>query len=129
MLLEMTSMKLNDKITAISFVWWLLQGALLLLNELRVLFEYNYLNPSFFALSIFLVVISFLLRCVKNRKIVLLLSLLLLLYSVVSLIFLSALFILEARNNWIKIFLVVPILNILLSILLMYRSLRKEIKE
>lgn len=121
---------LNDKIIVISFVWWFLQGILLLLNELRVLFEYNYSISSFFFLSICLIVISVLLWCVKNKKIVLLFGILLLLYSVASLIFLGLLFIFwRSRNNWEGIFLVVPILNILLSTLLMHRSLRKEIKE
>lgn len=120
---------LNDNIMVISFVWWLLQGILLLLNELRVLFEYNHSTFSFFALCICLIVISFLLWYIKNKKIILLLSILLLLYSVASLIFLSILFILGSRNNWVGIFLVIPVLNILLSTLLILRMSRKEIKE
>jgi hypothetical protein len=120
---------LNNNIIVISFVWWLLQGVLLLLNELRVWLEYNHLTSSFFVLSICLIVISFLLWLIKNKKIVLLFSILLLLYSVVSLIFLSILFVLESHgNNLVGMFFVVPILNILLSIL-MLRVLRKEIKE
>ncbi len=121
---------LNDKIIVISFVWWLLQGVLLLLNELRVWLVYNYVMSSFLVLSICLIIVSFLLW-LKNRKIVLLLSISLLLYSVVSLIFLCVLFVLESHgNNWTVIFLVVPILNILLStlLMLMLRSSRKEIK-
>jgi hypothetical protein len=39
------------------------------------------------------------------------------------------LFILGSRNNWVGIFLVIPVLNILLSTLLILRMSRKEIKE
>jgi len=120
---------LNDKILVTSFIWWLLQGVLLLLNELRVWFEHNYLMPSFFSISICLIVISLLLWHIKNKKIILFLSILLLLYSLASLIFLSLLFLFWTRHNWLGIFLVVPILNIFLSVLLMNRCLRKEIEK
>jgi CHASE2 domain-containing sensor protein len=120
---------LNDNIIFISFVWWLLQGVSLLLNELRVWLEHNYLTHFLFVLGICLVVISFLLWFIKNKKIILLLGILLLLYSIISLIFLSILFILESHgNNLVGIFLVIPILNILLSIL-MIRQAKKEIKK
>ena len=115
---------LDNKIIVISFVWWLLQGILLLLNELRVWFEHNYLMPSFFVISICLIAVSFLLWLVKNKKIVLLLSVLLLSYSVVSLIFLGLLFVLESHgSNWLGIFLLIPISNIILSIFLMLSTL------
>ena len=121
---------LNDKIIVASFIWWWLQGVLLLLNELRVWFEHNYLMPSFFSIIICLIVISLLLWHIKNKKIILFLSILLLLYSLASLIFLSLLFVLESHgNDWVAIFLAVPILNIFLSVLLMNRCLRKEIEK
>ena len=118
---------LDDNLRVISFVWWLLQGFLLLLNELRVWFEHNYLTYSILLLSICLIAVSFLLWLVRNKKIVLLFSFLLLLYSVLLLVFFSVLFILESHGNkLVGIFFVVPILNILLSIL-MLGNLRKEI--
>ncbi len=118
---------LNNNIAVISFVWWSLQGISLLLNELRVWHEYHYLTYSLLVLGIYQVVSSFSLWFIKNTKIVLLISILLLLYSVVSLVFLSILFILESHgNNWVGIFLIIPILNILLSIFTIKQSQRNR---
>jgi len=122
---------LNKKIIVVSFIWWLLQGVLLLLNELRVLFEYdNYSTFSFFVLGVSLIVISLLLWYVKDKTIILLLSTLLLIYSITQLFFFGILlFFFGQRNNWNGLFLLIPIFNILLSIFLMLKNLSKEIKE
>ena len=117
---------LDNKIMVISFVWWLLQGSLLLLNELRVWFEYNDFGPiSFILINISLIVVAFLLLYVKNKYIILLLSILLVLYSIR---FLLICILLVLKSGW-KIelipFLLIPILNVFLSYKLMARSLKR----
>ena len=117
---------LDNKIMVISFVWWLLQGSLLLLNELRVWFECGYFGPpSFTILNISLIVVSFLLFYVKNKYIILLLSILLVWYSIR---FLLICILLVLKSGW-KIelipFLLIPIFNVFLSYKLMIRSLKR----
>ena len=117
---------LDSKIMVISFVWWLLQGSLLLLNELRVWFECGYFGPpSFTILNISLIVVAFLLLYVKNKYIILLLSILLVWYSIR---FLLICILLVLKSGW-KIelipFLLIPIFNVFLSYKLMIRSLKR----
>ena len=118
---------LDNKIMVISFVWWLLQGSLLLLNELRVWFECGHYGPtSFILLNISLIVVSFLLFYIKNKYIILLLSILLFLYSIVSLIFCILLLLLESRGEIVlALFLLIPIFNVLLSSNLVMRGLKR----
>ena len=133
---------LDNKIMVISFVWWLLQGSLLLLNELRVWFECGHYGPtSFILLNISLIVVSFLLFYIKNKYIilllsvllfyvrkkyiVLLLSILLFLYSIVSLIFCTIVFVLESQgHNWDIILLIIPVASMLLSSHLVTKGLK-----
>ena len=118
---------LDNKIMVISFVWWLLQGSLLLLNQLSVWFECGYFGPpSFTILNISLIVVSFLLFYIKNKYIILLLSILLFLYSIVSLIFCILLLLLESRGEIVlALFLLIPIFNVLLSSNLVMRGLKR----
>ena len=118
-------------IKIISLIWWLLQGIILLLNNIRVYFEHrNHFVDSLFIISICLIFVSFLLWLIKNKKIVLSIGILLLLYSVVSLVFLGLLFVMESHgNNWLGLFLLIPVLNILLSIFVILSALKIKIKE
>jgi len=113
-------------IIVISFFWWLIQGILLLINEIRCLLEYKkFIVPSIFVVSICLIVISFLLL-VRNNLLISILGTILFLYSIVSLIFLTFIFFLEAgRNYWAGLFLLIPILNIILSAILLKRMLKQ----
>jgi hypothetical protein len=59
---------------------------------------------------------------IKNNWIILFLDILLLLYSIVSLIFLTLIFLVASpASYWLGLFLIVPILNILLSIILFHK--------
>ena len=117
---------ISNNIKILSFIWWLIQGIFLLLNEIRCLFEYNSLiTPELLVVSICLIIISFLLF-IKNNKIILFLGIVFLLYSIISLIILTWIFILESHgNNMLGVFLVIPVLNIVSS-LLMLKILRQE---
>jgi hypothetical protein len=114
----------SNNIKVISSVWWLIQGVLLLLNEIRVWLEYNIYKPSLLIISIGLIVISFLLF-IKNNRIILFLSIVLFLYSVVSLIFLTLVFLVGSpKSHWLGLFLLIPVMNILLSIILFCKPFR-----
>jgi len=122
---------LLNNIKIISFVWWLMQGVLLLLNEIRVWSEHNYLDRDFLIVSICLIVISFLL-IVRNYKINIFCGIVLFLYSIFVLFAMGILFFMEAQRQYILFAIclcfIIPIINILLSIFLL-SALRKEIKE
>jgi len=121
---------LNKHIVVISFIWWLTQGTVLLLNEIRVCLERNYLDHFFLTISICLIITSCLLL-IRTNKIVLSLSILLLLYSIFTLFAMTLLFFMEAHGHIffnICISFVIPMINIFLSILLMLNA-RKEIKD
>lgn len=116
---------LNKHIVIISFIWWLMQGVLLLLNEIRVYYyvdNKNGVDWFFISVSFFLIITSFLLL-IKNRKFILFLSGLLLLYSIFVMYAMTVLFFMEANTRYIlvAIFLcfVAPILNIFVSIVLL----------
>lgn len=115
-----------NNIKVISIFWWLLQGILLFFNELKVLHEYNsFSTPLVFCLSIVLIIISILLWTIKNSKVILLLSVLLFLYSVFLFIFILLLFVMEAHGNiFLILALIIPIINILFSIIL-YKYINK----
>ena len=109
-----------NNIKIISFFWWLIQGILLLLNEIRCLLEFKRIViPETLVTSICLIVISFFLL-VKNNKIILFFSIVLFLYSIASLIILTWVgLIATVQNDWVWLFLLIPVMGILLSILLM----------
>lgn len=116
---------LNKHIIIVSLIWWLMQGVLLLLNEIRVYYyvdNKNGVDWFFIFVSIFLIITSFLLL-IKNRKFILFLSGLLLLYSTFLMYAMTVLFFMEANTRyvWVDIFLcfVVPILNIFVSVVLL----------
>jgi len=120
---------LLNNIRIISFTWWLIQGILLLLNEIRCLLEYKYIIiPGVLVTSICLIVISFLLF-VKNNKIFLFLGIVFFLYSIASLIIFTWIFFLASpQSYWVGLFFLIPALNILLSIFMLI-IIRKKIKD
>jgi len=59
---------LNYNIKTISAIWWLIQGILLLTNEIRFFLEYKYMTFSLLVISISLMLISLLLWIVKKIK-------------------------------------------------------------
>jgi len=106
---------LNKNIEIISFTWWLIQGVLLLLNEIRVYYEYNKDSfDSLFFIGIGLIIISFLLF-IKNKQVILFLGIILLLYSIVSLVTIMFLLLWAWRLTIFWLFLLIPIINIILS--------------
>jgi hypothetical protein len=114
---------INKNIVTISFVWWLIQGILLLLNEIRVYFENsNHFTFSIFVIGIGLIIVSFLLF-IKNYKIRLLLSLLVILYSIISLIVLTLIFLVASPSSYcFALFHLGPILNLILSVKLILKK-------
>jgi len=111
---------LNLNIKVVSVAWWLIQSILLLINEIRVFCEYTYVMFPFLAISIGLLIVSLLLWIIQNSKIIIFLGIILLFYSIVSLIFLSLLFVIESHGNYLAgLFLFIPIINILLSVVLL----------
>lgn len=127
---------LNKYIVNISFIWWLIQGLLLLLNSLRMYCEYYDKGKSidtfyiyFFLVSISLIIISFSLL-VKNRKVVLFLSILLLFYSLFAMGLMGLLFLWWGwRHLLISIIfcLVIPMLNLFFSIKLIINIRKRHI--
>lgn len=116
---------LITNIKVIAILWWLSQGVLLFINELRVLHEYNSLSsPLLFCLSIVLIIISILISTVRNGRLILYLNVVLFLYSVFSFIFLLLIFVMEAQgNNLLILALIIPLINMFLSITLFkYRN-------
>jgi len=112
---------INKNIKMISFVWFLIQGVLLLLNEIRCFIECkNAFTLEVFVISICLIVVSFLLF-IKNKKIIVFLGIVLLLYSIVALFFLTLLFLIASPSSyWLGLFLLIPILSIILSVKLVW---------
>ena len=107
---------LNKNIVIISFAWWLIQGVLLLLNEIRVYFKNsNHFTLSIFVIGIGLIIISFLLF-IRNKQVRLSLGIILFLYSIVSLVTTMMLLLWWGRHLTLWLFLLVPIINIILSI-------------
>lgn len=121
---------LNNNIRAINLFWFLTQGLLLLLNELRV---YYYVNNKdnvdcfFISMSGFLIITSLLLL-IKNRKLILFLGGLLLLYSIFVMYAMAVLFFMEANSIFLSIILcfVIPILNTIFSFVLIRNTLIKK---
>lgn len=116
---------LNKYIVVISFVWWLMQGTLLFINEIRVWLELNSFDRFFLTISICLITTSCLLLIRKN-KIVLLLGILLLSYSIFTLFAMALLFFMEAHGQYIFFAIclcfVIPIINIFLSVMLLKKN-------
>jgi hypothetical protein len=116
---------LNINIKVTSSVWWLIQGVGLLLNEIRVWLVHNYLDHTFLITSITLIVIACLLL-IKNNKVVLLLGILLLLYSVFVLFAMGVLFFMEAQRQYILFAIclcfIIPTINIFLSVILLSKT-------
>lgn len=111
---------LNRNIKVISVAWWLIQSILILINEIRVFREYNYVMFPFLATSIGLLFASLLLWIFQNNKIIIFSGIILLFYSITSLIFLSLLFVMESHGNYLAgLFIFIPIINILLSVVLL----------
>ena len=126
---------LNKHIVFISFVWWLLQGLLLLLNGVRVFCKYyqgeslNADNIFYLLVSISLIISSFLLLG-KNRKVIYLLSMLLLFYSLFAMSLMGLLFLWWGwRHLLISIIfcLVIPMLNLFFSIKLIINIRKRHI--
>lgn len=120
---------INKNIVIISFIWWLMQGVFLLLNEIRVYYENKeHLIDSLFIISIGLIIISCLLL-VRKSKIVLLLGILLLLYSIFTMFFMTILFFMEAHGNIllnICLCFVTPIINVLISVTLLKNNIMNK---
>lgn len=89
------------------------------------------ISPTFsFVFGLSILIVLLLLSYMKKKYIVLGFNILLLLCSIASLIFcILLLFIKAYRSIWLGIVFIVPIINILLSILLIYRDLIKEIED
>jgi hypothetical protein len=112
---------LNRNIKVISFVWWLMQGVVLLLNEIRIWLKHNYLDCDFLIISISLIVTSCLLL-IKNNKIIMSLGILLLLYSIFAWFVMGLLFFMEAHGYIffnICLCFIIPIINIFVSVMLL----------
>ena len=110
---------LNNNIRIIAPVWFLMQGVLLFLNEIRVYYyvdNKNGIDWFFIYVSVFLIVTSLLLL-IKNRKIILFLSGVLFLYSIFVMYAMAVLFFMEANNVFLSIVLcfVIPVLNTVFS--------------
>lgn len=112
---------LKQHIKTISLIWFLMHGILLLINEIRVYFEHNYLMYSFLIVSICLIVVSLLLF-VKNKKIFVALRVLLLLYSIISIGFIFLLLLNWGIHLAHWLFLLIPIINVFLSMLLLLKK-------
>jgi hypothetical protein len=119
----MKCLKNNIKIIALS--WFLIQGILLLLNNLRVYFENkNHFIDFLFIISICIIIISLLLL-IKNKKIIILSGVLLLLYSIFALFAMALLFLLEAHSHIlfnICLCFIIPIINIFVSVMLLLKK-------
>jgi len=106
---------INQNIKLISFVWFLVQGILLLMNEIRCLLELKKIvAPAIFVISICLIVVSLLLF-IRNNKIELSVSLLIILYSIVSLLFILWVLLFWGIRLGDWLFLLIPLINIILS--------------
>ena len=127
----MSHMKsLNNNIRIIAPVWFLMQGVLLFLNEIRVYYyvdNKNGIDCFFIYVSVFLIVTSLLLL-IKNRKIILFLSGVLFLYSIFVMYAMAVLFFMEANNVFLSIVLcfVIPVLNTVFSFVLIRNTLIKR---
>ena len=120
---------LNDNIKLIASIWFLIQGIILVLNEIRVYYvdKNDGIDCFFISTSVLLIITSFLLR-IKNRKIILFLSGLLFLYSIFVMYAMAVLFFMEANNLFFSIILcfIIPILNTFFSIVLIRNTLIKK---
>jgi LPXTG-motif cell wall-anchored protein len=111
----------NKNIATISFVWWFIQGLALSLNSLRCFLEYNELYPKQLIIGIVLIVVAGLLF-IRKKKIRLFLSSMLVLYSVISLVFVMLLLLIWGIHLAQWLFLFVPILNLILSVKLIQKK-------
>lgn len=119
---------LNNNIRIIALFWFLIQGIILVLNNVRVYFECGrHPIDNFFIAGCFLITMSLLLL-IKNRIISVSVAILLFLYSVFTVFFMGLLFLLEARNMLFAIFVcfVIPFLNTFFSIVLIRDTLIKK---
>mgnify|MGYP001640790760 CR=1 FL=1 len=118
----------NNNISIIALFWFLIQGIILVLNNVRVYFEYGH-HPvdNFFIAGCFLITMSSLLL-INNRIISVSVAMLLFLYSVFTIFFMGLLFLLEARNMLFAIFVcfVIPVLNTVFSFVLIRNTLIKR---
>ncbi len=90
---------LNKNIRIIALFWFLIQGVLLLLNEIRGYYyvdNKNAIDWFFIYMSVFLIIISFLLL-IKNRIISISVAIVLFLYSVFTVFVMGLLFFMEAH--------------------------------
>lgn len=126
---------LNKYIAYISFIWWLLEGLLLFFNGIRLYCEFDRMNLKdtddmlFVSIGLLLIIIAFLLL-IKNRKVVLVLSILLLLYSLYAMGLMGLVFLWWGLSNLLfsVIFcLTIPILNLFFSIKLLVNIRKRHI--
>lgn len=126
---------LNKNIVYISFIWWLIQGLLLLLNGVRLYWEFDRVKLKdtddmlFVSIGLILIIVAFLLL-IKNRKVVLVLSILLLLYSLYAMGLMGLIFLWWGLSNLlfsIIFCLTIPILNLYFSIKLLVNIRKRSI--